>query len=298
MPKESLVQLIRSQFPDVAFTNAELIKKGWDHDVLILDEKYIFRFAKEQLYKGSFQREVRFLNSFSISAPLRVPRYRWLSSDGTFGGYEMIKGTDLTAALFQTFSAENKAAIAEAMARFLTALHAIPVQQIETLGFAPYGSWKEECAERQRWFKDEFTRNVASKLTGDQRTFVERFAADFYYSKYDIQPVFGHFDLGHDHIMIGDNSISGIIDFGDARIGDPAEEFSAFFNYDATLATQIYALYEGPTDAHFLHRAYAHYIHKWMYIHYDALVRRRDDALWHEAQEQLDQIVLNGEMAS
>ena len=52
--KSKLINKLHREFPEVKFKTAKLITKGWDHDVLVLDNKFIFRFAKEKLYKNSF----------------------------------------------------------------------------------------------------------------------------------------------------------------------------------------------------------------------------------------------------
>jgi aminoglycoside phosphotransferase (APT) family kinase protein len=76
MNKDELIKLVCQEFPDFQFTAVELVQKGWDHDVLILDEKYVFRFAKDELDNSSFQREMRFLADFGNISNLPVPRYK------------------------------------------------------------------------------------------------------------------------------------------------------------------------------------------------------------------------------
>jgi aminoglycoside phosphotransferase (APT) family kinase protein len=94
--------------PDFQFTAVELVQKGWDHDVLILDEKYVFRFAKDELDNSSFQREMRFLADFGNISNLPVPRYKWVSKNGSFGGYEIILGEALLPEAYAKFSDEKR----------------------------------------------------------------------------------------------------------------------------------------------------------------------------------------------
>ncbi len=293
MPKEAYIEMVRKEFPDLAFTNVELIKKGWDHDVLVLDGTYIFRFVKEdhEVDKAPLQREVAFLNDFSKVSNLPVPYYEWVSKSGNFGGYKIIAGRELTPEGFSELSVEEKKTFVNEMARFLTVLHGTPLEKAATYGFAPYTSWAEECTERQEWFRGEFQTHVAPRMTPEQQEFVGAFAADFYYSDYEVHPVLSHFDLSHDHIVMNGHKISGIIDFGDVRIGDPAQELAELYDYDLGLPAQVYEQYGGPKHPDFMERAYKHHVHKWIYLHREAAVRRHDDALWNEAQEKLDQII-------
>jgi aminoglycoside 2''-phosphotransferase len=291
MNKDELIKLVYEEFPDFQFAAVELVRKGWDHDVLILNEKYVFRFAKDGLDKSSFQREMRFLADLGNISNLPAPRYRWISKNGNFGGYEIVQGKALLPEAYEKFSDEKKLKFNNEIARFLTLLHGIPLEKAEGYGFAPFTSWEGEMRERQRWYRSQFKQLIAPKLSAEQLNFIEKFARDFYYSDYAIRPVLAHYDLSHDHIIVQAQDISGIIDFGDLRIGDPAQEFAGLFDYSKILPSQIYEKYDGPKDSQFMRRARQHYIHRWVYLHQDALVRRKDDALWNEAQRRLNDII-------
>lgn len=290
--KKRLIAKIRSEFPEAEFKKAVLVTKGWDHSVLVLDDRFIFRFAKEKPNKKTFSREVQFLREFSKISNLRVPNYFFLSKDKTFGGYEMIKGRELSRRIYKNLSANKRFQLIEGLAKFLSILHRIPVNKAQHYGFTRYQTWDQTLKGKQKWFAREFVPKVSPKLTPTQNDFIRSFVNTFYKSQYSVRPVLGHFDLSHDHvIMKRDGTISGIIDFGDLSISDPAREFNGFVDFDENLPKLIYKYYKGPKDPNFLKRCKGHYIHRWIYLLYDGLVRRKDKALWLQANREIDKII-------
>ena len=290
--KNKLISKVRKEFPRLKFKNFKLITKGWDHDVLVLDDNFIVRFAKEKLDKNSFAQEIKFLREFSKISNLKVPNYTLLSQDKSFGGYEMIKGKELTPKMYQGLSLKKKQKVVQNLARFVSLLHNIPLKKAKQYDFEKYKSWAKWLEDKQKWFRNEFEKKVSKKLTAKQNKFIKNFIASHYKSQYSVKPTLGHFDLSHDHIIMNkDGSISGIIDFGDLTIGDPAHEFNGFFDYDKKMAVQIYKLYTGPKDKDFFKRAKEHFIHRWIYLLYDGLIRRKNKALWKEANKQINKII-------
>jgi len=290
--KDHLLSKLQNEFPKLQFTDTKLITKGWDHDVLVIDNAFIVRFAKEKLDKKSFEREINFLEKFSKISNIQIPDYTLLSNDKTFGGYAMIPGEELTSTLYQKLSDEKRTDFIRDIALFVSKLHAIPLSKAKEYGFELYGSWIAEVNKKATWFEEEFYPKMTAHLTADENTFIRDFVVSFCKSQHMIHPVLGHFDLGHDHILMNpDGSISGIIDFGDISIADPANEFEGLMFYDKNLPNQIYELYTGPKDATFLSRCKDHYVHKWIYLLYDGLVRRNNMELWEEARKKLQELM-------
>lgn len=293
MKKEQLLSKIRKEFPKVTFKKAELVTSGWMNDVLILDNKTIFRFIKKQSDKKAFLREVKFLKDFSKISNIRVPEYTFLSKDGSFGGYGMIKGEALTPQLYKKFSMKEQWKIIKELVKFINILHTIPLSKFKDYGFKEHKSlWEHEMREQRAWFKKEFEKKVSDKLTAKESAYIRKFVTIYYQSKHSFKPVFIHNDLSHDHVLLNrDKTIAGIIDFGDIAIGDPASEFNGFFDYDLKMPRQIYKLYEGPKDKTFLERAEKRFMYRWIYLIYAGLVRVKDKGLYKEARERLQSFI-------
>ncbi len=294
--KARLVSKIEKEYPELKFKKAELVTKGFDHDVLVLDNKFIVRFAKAKLYKLNFIREVNFLKKFGKISNIKVPNYTFISKDKTYGGYNIIEGRELESKIYEKLSAKKKQKIIRELAKFLSILHNFPINRARALGFKNYGFGKKEQAKRKRWFKREYYPKMSKHLTQNQLNFIRKFMAEFTLVRPNIKPVLGHYDLSHDHIIMKpDSTISGIIDFGDMSISDPAFEFNGFFDYDQNMTKEIYKYYQGPKDPGFLRRTNDHYIHRWIFLLYDSKIRRKNPFLWKQSNKIINRIIKENE---
>jgi hypothetical protein len=79
---------------------------------------------------------------------------------------------------------------------------------------------------------DEFRRRVLPLLGGSDARRGAGLLDDIVGrdSTFDFEPTLVHADLGPDHILCTTSAISGVIDWGDVRIGDPAIDLSWLMN--------------------------------------------------------------------
>jgi aminoglycoside 2''-phosphotransferase len=54
-------------------------------------------------------------------------------------------------------------------------------------------------------------------------------------------------------------SISGIIDFSDRKVDDPARDFTELWDYGEKFVLEVYKHYKGPKDNDFLKRSIMYY---------------------------------------
>ena len=146
--------------------------------------------------------------------------------------------------------------------------------------------------EKRAWFERDFYPKMTRYLTPEQNSFIRKFVNYFTRSQTEIKPALGHYDLSHDHIIIDNlGNISGIIDFGDLTIGDPANEFYWMQDCAKDLTQKIYQKYTGPKEKTFLQRCKDHHIDKWIFLLYDGKIRRKNKSLWKDALRQLNKIM-------
>ena len=111
--KEEYLSQIKKHFPGLHYSNAKFIQKGWDNDVIVLDNKTVFRFPKKENYSEQFKTEVRFLDFIADKSPVTVPRYVYRSENLSFGGYEFIPGIEMTPSVFNNLHTEQRDNIAK-----------------------------------------------------------------------------------------------------------------------------------------------------------------------------------------
>lgn len=134
-------------------------------------------------------------------------------------------------------------AIITQLATFLVALHNIPVKQVTTLGFPIEKTityWKELQTKLNQYLTNMFTSLQKSAL----HHLFENFFACIATSTF--QNTIIHADFTHHHTLFNkqSKSISGIIDFGDAQIGDPAFDFvGLYYDFGREFTTSVYEQY-------------------------------------------------------
>ncbi len=82
------------------------------------------------------------------------------------------------------------------------------------------------------------------------------------HDNFDFQPRLVHGDLAPEHILCepDGNAIYGVIDWGDAQLGDPALDFAGLFSLGGeALVDRTLSFYQGPVDETFRRRVRFYY---------------------------------------
>jgi aminoglycoside 2''-phosphotransferase len=273
-----LAREVRKEFPELAWDDVRRVRVGEDHDVVVFDEKFIFRFPRNKAYKKTLAIEMRLLHLLlKHRLPFAVPRYRYIARDKAFGGYLLIPGKKLTRAAFAKLPPAAKSRFASEIASFLTTLHHAPTKGIFE------GDTREPWSldmYRERYQKDR--REVIQKAVPAK---LLRRIGDFFdttYRSITLPPTktLIHSDLRDEHILMDQKTgtIAGVIDFGDAEMGDPAFDFTCLWDFGDSLPNEVYEKYRGPKDDMFLCRSRIHYL-RWIVDELYHAIRTKDTQL-------------------
>lgn len=211
--------LLRASFPGLEFRDARVVDDGWDSFVLDLDDEWIVRFPRRPEVEQWMEREIALLPALAPRLPVQVPHFELVARNGLVcAGYRKIQGSPA--------KGDVSVQTGDDLGRILSALHAFPVEHARALG-VPYfdpAAWREHftglCGDfRQRVFPllDPTERKQAETL------FAQVDALEFV-------PALLHSDLGPDHVLCRDGRVAGIIDWSDARVGDPALDLAWCLN--------------------------------------------------------------------
>jgi aminoglycoside 2''-phosphotransferase len=143
------------------------------------------------------------------------------------------------------------------LGEFLTALHRIPVAQALPIvgGSASPEDWRRQYEEMYTWIKD-----LAFPYLPKPDQLAASLLWEVYLSSADnfnFQLKLIHGDLGPEHILCqpDGSAICGVIDWGDARLGDPALDFAGLFSMNGErLVDWTLSFYQGPVDETFRRR--------------------------------------------
>jgi len=226
-----LVARIRAEFPELPFSKAELNDFGEDHAVMLLDDRWVFRFPRgaEAAARGATER--RLLAALTPVSPVAVPHYERVARDGAFAGYRMIAGHELTEAAFAALPRQRQEAVLGEIGAFLRALHALPPTLLDGL---PEGASPDDAAAFVARHAERRQR-LAEALGEPLGRAADRFYAALPAAVATDRRVVIHGDLTEDHVLLDPEAgrLAGVIDFTDAALGDPAYDFAFLWAYGA-----------------------------------------------------------------
>jgi aminoglycoside 2''-phosphotransferase len=233
--QQSYLKAIRKTYPDLQVSSVVYHADGQNNDVLILNGSLIFRFPRYEQGLRRLRSEVAILAGIRSAVTLVVPEPIFVHLEGAtlgeaFLGYEMIAGEPLwreTMAAIQNSRTLDR--LAGQLGTFLRELHAVPVET--TIGItlpvsSAYAQYSDLYARIQyklfpymrpdarAWAFDHF-----EAFLGDPRSLMHT-------------PVLIHGDFGTSNILVdpATQSITGIIDFGSAGLGDPASDLAGLLS--------------------------------------------------------------------
>jgi aminoglycoside 2''-phosphotransferase len=227
-------QQIRQRYPDFPSESTVLNRDGQYNDVLVVNDAYIFRFAKVVPAIETLRREVELLRRLQshISLPIPQPAFAHTESKilgEVFMGYPLIPGQPLWREAFQTINdSVGLARMASQLAGFLQELHNAPPDQIVPSG--------QPVADSPADMADLYAR-IRANLYGYMRPDAQNeVTAHFerYFQQADgnpYTPALRHGDFGTGNLLYDPEklSITGILDFSFTGLGDPAADFAGLY---------------------------------------------------------------------
>lgn len=259
-PDEHL-RFVRERWPELDVATLEPVGGGWDCFTYLADGGWVFQFPRRARAADGLRRQHAFLPELAleVSAAVPVPE-RW-SDDPVCLGYRAIEGVPVDDA-FLTGDADL---LPERLGRFLYDLHMVPV---EYLGLRPGDprAWRDGFGEL---FADLRARALPL-LDPRSRTTAEAMFESFLASPPGFATAFHHGDLGPEHILrTPRGDLAGVIDWGEAKVGDPAMDFAWILFAHPDIGERALAAYGGAPDTWFRERArFYHRLGPWYEVLY------------------------------
>jgi aminoglycoside phosphotransferase (APT) family kinase protein len=185
------------------------IDDGWDFKVLILEDDWVLRIPRSERTVEELEKEVALLPDLGPALPVDVPRFEYVSREPFYVVYRLIRGEPL--------QDEDSTGVRA----FLDALHSLEPSELP----APRPDW----VATYRRYADSFDSSVLPLLDIDERARGEALLAEVE-TLTGFRPALTHSDLGPSHLLVSDGRLVGVIDWGDARVGDPAIDYAWLLN--------------------------------------------------------------------
>ena len=254
MNQQPFLKRIKQHFPEITFKRSRILTNGWDNVAIILDNKIIFRFPRKR-QNPQFKIELA-LNPFLIKriSSVPIPHYTFIPKDKSFVGYTMIQGKSITPERFKKIPLSQKQKIAKQLVNFLHELHRFPVPTARKCGVI--SAWS--AIDARKWHEEQAI--IAYKKMSKQDSAIVKDLIRLYDKNYNFKPQLAHQDLTWDNMLISKNkTVTGVIDFGDIQITDPAGDIGRLAEYGIDFMDLMIKYYR-PKEKNFRNRAIKAYV--------------------------------------
>jgi aminoglycoside phosphotransferase (APT) family kinase protein len=289
------IQLIEEQFPTLAPVHLELCGEGWDNYAFRVNEQFIFRFPRREIAVELIETEYRLLPRLAsrVTLPVPVPQYLGHATaqyPWPFSGYRMLSGKT---ACSVGFTDEQRCSLAKPLAEFLSSLHAISAS-VASAWSAPIDKiGRLDFSRRLPVARGNLEKIRGLRLPVDTRRLMEILEkTDISYIPKQIALVHGDFYARH-FLVTGAGNLSGVIDWGDIHLGDPAVDIAIAHSFLPPAAHETFRTVYGAISeetwqtAHF--RALYHSVYLVLYSH-----EVQDSNLLRESLQSLQFIAFPG----
>jgi aminoglycoside phosphotransferase (APT) family kinase protein len=225
---------LHAQFRELAPVRAAWFATGCCNEVYRVNGDWLFRFPKRAGIAASIEREARLLSLVAERVSVTVPRMEWLGRPGPdfpypFVGYRFIPGIagDL---LPEALTPDDERRIAGQIGRACAAIHGVPMEQAQSFG-AVERRWNAAAVEAKAMKNAPLlTAIVPPTLLGDYRALLDGTVVP---PRPSPSCRLAHGDLYAGHLLFDAATLelTGIIDFADIGLHDPAIDFVQLFHW-------------------------------------------------------------------
>ncbi len=182
---------------------------GWDFKVLVVEGEWVLRVPRGELGVEELAWEVELLPALAPALPVAIPHFEQVFRDPWFVVYRLIEGEPLCD--------EDPDGVRD----FLDALHAFDASGLGV----PQPEWRDIY----RGHAEDWRRRVLPLLDAAEKPRAEELLSEIEtLTGYESELV--HCDLGPSHLIVRDGRLAGVIDWGNAKIGDPAIDYAWLLN--------------------------------------------------------------------
>lgn len=286
LSKAQARRVILSQFLDIDCDSIDFFGEGWDNRVYLVDRKLLFRFPRRKIAVELMIRENQVLPLIAERFDIKIsaPTFVGQASEEfpyPFNGYPIITGT---VASDLGLSDQVRLEILPQFAGFLRTLHSIREVEARKLGAKEQVLTRTDFVATSKKLKQRLSA-VATAVTLDGKV-VEKIINSAASVPLDGGHCLIHGDLYSRHLVISQNRLNGVIDWGDFGVNHPVVDIACLYSFFPPESHALFFDVYGKFDLKF--RPYARYLGLYSTInlmHYSMDVG--DQHLWREAMKSL-----------
>jgi aminoglycoside 2''-phosphotransferase len=226
-PLEEVARRLRAGHPEIEIRSLEYLAEGDHSRAYVLNRHLVVRIPRHEEAARALAREACVLARLGPRLPVTVPLPTWVSGaepGASFSVHVRVQGRELTPELWRSFPDAVGKRLAMDVGRFLRRVHRLDATIAGTCGLKvlDHAGRVVRLRERLQEASDSpLPGPLRAKLEGCFSAYLE--AGD----RWAYEPALLHGDLGPGHVLIEATipRITGVIDWGDVVIGDPARDF-------------------------------------------------------------------------
>jgi aminoglycoside phosphotransferase (APT) family kinase protein len=227
-------RLIAERFPPLSSLGVEPFGSGWDNAAFLVGGEFVFRFPRRELGAALLRNELRALPFLAPRLPLPVPVPEFAGRPGNdypyvFAGYRMLAGRTSCQVKWEP---EARANNADRLGLFLSALHSIPISG-EVAAWAPRDEIRRADIPYRAPILQRRIEELPALPAGLDRTALMGRIEALASSPPPSEPGrWVHGDLYARHLLVDRREeLCGVIDWGDAHLGDRALDLSIVYTF-------------------------------------------------------------------
>ena len=209
---DGVLKLLRQHVPALRAERVVTIESGWDSVVYEVDGMWIFRFPRRAEVAARIRTEAALLPELGPTLPAPVPRFEVaVFDDVSFVGYRKLAGEPLRRGI-------DEPELGRRLGTFVSTLHQFPVERAVGLGIPADEAWPARIHDFVAMLEVRVLPLLGEADAARAQTMFDRFLSQD--AGFDAAVL--HADLGPEHVLHRGPELTGVLDWSDARIGDPA----------------------------------------------------------------------------
>ena len=240
---DALLQRVRAIMPDQEIEQFEIDPEGLINEVVIVNQKYVFRFARTEAYARILDIELKILDLIRPHIGVSVPKPIYVNADSMV--YPLLGGQPLSRKMVLEFDESTQNHIAGQLGAFLYRLHTMDISKVDLEIPSTHAPVK-----RQNWL--DIRERVKDKIYPLIQKYQIEWVEDLFNrvledpESSEWKPALIHGDLASYHILIDApaRKITGVIDFGMAGMGDAASDIGGLISiYGESFVKRMHSSY-------------------------------------------------------
>ncbi|PCJ16591.1 MAG: hypothetical protein COB02_15950 [Candidatus Cloacimonadota bacterium] len=211
-------KLLKSNFPQFQFKHCTpIINDSIDTKCYCIDDKYVLLISSKPSVFGPVS-AAKTIQNITPFVKQFIPKIYEVSDSAVL--MEYVKGESLNRLIWKKLNSKEKESLCDNFIEIFENFKKIPLNS----SFNNYSPDYKTFKTRYKKIKSNILSKVPIHVMQEYEHSVGKFINNP--SNFEIKPSFVHNELVAPHIIIKDNRLSGLIDFGHSGIGDPAVDLS------------------------------------------------------------------------